>query len=217
MPQLRLRLQDNRTHRLRSVAFRFVGVVKEFPTAPKDSFLVANASYVARSTGSGAVGTLLVDTGGSGQRAVAHQARSVLGPTAQVTDLSSARTVTESSLTAVDLGGLTRVELGFALVIGAAAGGLVLALGLTERRRTLALASVLGARRRQLSGFVWSEAGGQSSDAAYPPSGRRTRAQARMPSRLRAQEAEPSPPSAVPAPWVQRRRIQQTHAVLRLS
>lgn len=30
--------------------------------------------------------------------------------------------------------------------------------GLAERRRTLALASVLGARGRQLSGFVWSEA-----------------------------------------------------------
>ncbi|PJJ06040.1 putative ABC transport system permease protein [Streptomyces sp. 2333.5] len=157
--QIRLRLQDNRTHRLRPVVFRFVGVVKEFPTAPKDSFLVANSSYVARATGSGAVGTLLVDTGGTGQRAVARNVRSALGPTAHVTDLPSARTVTGSSLTAVNLGGLTRVELGFALVIGAAAGGLVLALGLTERRRTLALASVLGARGRQLSGFVWSEAG----------------------------------------------------------
>ncbi|MCX5317608.1 hypothetical protein [Streptomyces sp. NBC_00154] len=35
-----------------------------------------------------------------------------------------------SSLTAVHLAGLTRVELGFALVIGAGAGCLVLALGL---------------------------------------------------------------------------------------
>jgi putative ABC transport system permease protein len=156
--QVRLRLQDARTHRLQPVSFRFVGVVKEFPTAPKDSFLVANASYVARSTGSDAVGTLLVDTGGSGQQAVAGRVRAALGPAAHVTDLPSARTVAGSSLTAVDLGGLTRVELGFALVIGAAAGGLVLALGLAERRRTLALASVLGARGRQLSGFVWSEA-----------------------------------------------------------
>ncbi|WP_129292436.1 FtsX-like permease family protein [Streptomyces lydicus] len=155
---LRLRLQDARTHRSRPVEFRFAGIVKEFPTAPKDSFLVANASYVARATGSGAVSTLLADTGGSGQREVAHRVRSVLGPAVQVTDLPSARTVTGSSLTAVDLGGLTRVELGFALALGAAAGGLVLALGLAERRRTLALASVLGARGRQQSGFVWSEA-----------------------------------------------------------
>ncbi|MGW7486329.1 FtsX-like permease family protein [Streptomyces sp. NPDC054786] len=156
--RVQLRLQDSRTHQLRPVTFRFVGVAKEFPTAPKDSFLVANASYVARTTGSGAVGTLLVNTGGANQGVVARHVRSVLGPAAHVTDLPTARTVTGSSLTAVDLGGLTRVELGFALVLGAAAGGLVLALGLTERRRTLALASVLGARGRQLSGFVWSEA-----------------------------------------------------------
>ncbi|EMF01786.1 hypothetical protein H340_04238 [Streptomyces mobaraensis NBRC 13819 = DSM 40847] len=157
--QVSLRLQDNRTHRLRPVVFHFAGVVKEFPTAPKDSFLVANASYVARATGNDTAGTLLVDTGGTGQQAVARHVRATLGPTAHVSDLPSARTVTGSSLTAVDLSGLTRVELGFALAIGAAAGGLVLALGLAERRRTLALASVLGARGRQLSGFVWSEAG----------------------------------------------------------
>ena len=37
--------------------------------------------------------------------------------------------------------------------------GLVLALGLEERRRTLAIASALGAKPRQLASFVWSEAG----------------------------------------------------------
>ncbi|MFJ9034324.1 FtsX-like permease family protein [Streptomyces sp. NPDC102274] len=156
--QVRLRLTDARTGRPRTIPFQFAGVVKEFPTAPKDSFLVANASYIARTTGSGAASTLLVDTGGTHQRAVAARARTLLGPNAPITDLPSSRTAIGSSLTAVDLAGLTRVELGFALVIAAAAGGLVLALGLAERRRTLALASVLGARGRQLSGFVWSEA-----------------------------------------------------------
>lgn len=156
--QVRLRLTDARTGRLRTIPFHFQGVVKEFPTAPKDSFLVANASYIARTTGSGAAGTLLADTGGSGGHRVAGLARKALGPGTHVTDLSSSQAAVASSLTAVDLAGLTRVELGFALVIGAAAGGLVLALGLAERRRTLALASVLGARGRQLSGFVWSEA-----------------------------------------------------------
>src|SRR5690348_9170590 len=54
---LRLRLQDARTKRLRTVPFHYVGVANEFPTAPTDSFLVANAGYVARATGSAAVGT----------------------------------------------------------------------------------------------------------------------------------------------------------------
>ncbi|MCW2746346.1 MAG: hypothetical protein JWM48_2896, partial [Mycobacterium sp.] len=58
----------------------------------------------------------------------------------------------------MDLAGLTRVELGFAAPFVAAGGGLLLALGLAERRRTFAIAAALGATRRQLAGFVWGEA-----------------------------------------------------------
>jgi putative ABC transport system permease protein len=61
-----------------------------------------------------------------------------VGTSATVTDIAHARSTIGSSLTAVDLAGLTRVELAFALVLAAAAGGLVLALGLTEQRRTFA-------------------------------------------------------------------------------
>jgi putative ABC transport system permease protein len=56
------------------------------------------------------------------------------------------------------MAGLTRVELGFALTLAGAAAGLVLWLGLNERRRTFAIAAALGATRRQLGGFVWTEA-----------------------------------------------------------
>jgi putative ABC transport system permease protein len=65
--------------------------------------------------------------------------------------------VVGSNLTAVELSGLTKVELGFALVLAAAASGLALGLGFAERRRAFAIASALGARGRQLGGFVWSE------------------------------------------------------------
>lgn len=68
-----------------------------------------------------------------------------LGPGATVTDIATTRGTVGSSLTAVDLAGLTRVELGFALLLAAAAGGLVLALGLTERRRSAAITAALGA------------------------------------------------------------------------
>jgi putative ABC transport system permease protein len=37
------------------------------------------------------------------------------------------------------------------------ATGLVLALGVAERRRSFAIASALGARARHVAGFVWSE------------------------------------------------------------
>jgi putative ABC transport system permease protein len=156
--QLRLRLQDGRTKQFTTVAFHYAGIAKEFPTAPHDSFLVANADYVAKTTGSDAVGAFLIDTGGASPAAVADRVRGVVGAQAQVTDLATSRRIVGSSLTAVDLAGLTRVELGFALVLAAASTGLVLALGIAERRRTFAIASALGAKARQLGGFVWTEA-----------------------------------------------------------
>ncbi|WP_206425943.1 ABC transporter permease [Nakamurella antarctica] len=156
--QINLRLVDGRTNQLTAVPFHYVGVVSEFPTAPKDSFFVANSSYITAQTGSDAPGTFLVDTGGQNESAVAQQLQSQLGPNTTVTDITSTRNTIGSSLTAVDLTGLTRVELSFALLLAAAAGGLVLGLGLTERRRTFAIATALGASRRHLRAMISSDA-----------------------------------------------------------
>jgi putative ABC transport system permease protein len=154
---VQLRLQDGRTKRLKTVPFRYIGVAKEFPTAPKDSFFVANASYVASATGSDAVGDFLIRTDGTSPATVAQRVRRQVGPHVQVSDITHERTVIGSNLTAVEMSGLTKVELGFALVLAASATGLALGLGFRERRRTFAIAAALGARGRQLGGFVWSE------------------------------------------------------------
>jgi putative ABC transport system permease protein len=157
--QLKLRVLSGTSQQYVTVVFHYVGIVNEFPTAPRDSFLVANASYVATQTGDPSVGAFLVDTGGSGVGAVAARIRAEVGTTAQVTEVNSARGLVGSSLTSVDLSGLTTIELGFAIVLAAAAGGLVAALGLTERRRSLAVAAALGANRQQLRGFTLGESG----------------------------------------------------------
>ncbi len=156
---IRLRLQFAGDHQYHIVAFHYVGIVREFPTAPRDSFFVANAAYVARATGTPAFQTMLVRTNAS-PPAVASEVRRILGPSsgARVQDIQSELKITLSGLTAIDLSGLTRLELAFAFVLAAAASGLVLALGLAERRRTFAIASALGARTGQLAAFVWSEA-----------------------------------------------------------
>jgi len=154
---LNLRLQNGRTKQLTTVPFHYEGVAKEFPTAPKDSFFVANQSYIAAKTGSDAVGSFLVQTDGTSPAVVAKRISSVVGSRAAVTDIVNQRQVIGSNLTAVELSGLTRIELGFALVLAAAATGLALGLGFQERRRTFAIASALGARPRQLGGFVWGE------------------------------------------------------------
>jgi putative ABC transport system permease protein len=153
---VRLRLQDGRTKQFKTVPFKYVGVAKEFPTAPRDSFFIANQSYIAQATGSNAVGMFLVQTNGS-PAAVGNRLRSQLGPGVQVSDIATSRKIIGSNLTAVELSGLTRVELAFALILAIAATGLTLAVSFHERRRTFAIASALGARSRQLGGFIWSE------------------------------------------------------------
>lgn len=153
-----LRLQDTRTHQLATIGFHYIGIVTEFPTAPKDSFFVANASYVAQHTGSDAVGAFLVDTGGQDTAVVADRIRDVVGATAIVTDITATRGTIGSSLTAVNLVGLTRIELTFGLVLATAAGALVLTLGLAERRRSFVIARAIGATSRHLRSFVVAEA-----------------------------------------------------------
>ena len=156
---VRLRLQFAADHAYHVIPFHYVGIVREFPTAPHDSFIVANASYVASRTGSSAVQTLLVRTPAQ-PPAVAARIRHLLpaGSGATVQDIQSQLKITLSGLTAIDLSGLTRLELAFGLILGAGAAGLVLAVGLAERRRMFAIASAVGARTGQLASFVWSEA-----------------------------------------------------------
>lgn len=156
---LRLRLQSTTDGAYHEVPFVFAGVAREFPTAPNDSFIVANAGYVAQQTGTSSVQTLLVRTNAS-PPVVAQRIRTLLGPAsgATVQDIQTQQRVTLSSLTAVDLHGLTRLELVYALAMAAACSGLVLAIGIGERRRSYAIATALGARARQLSSFVWTEA-----------------------------------------------------------
>jgi len=78
-------------------------------------------------------------------------------PGAKVADLTSVQRLIGSSLTAVDLSALTRLETLFGIVLLAAATGLIFALGLIERQRSFAVLSALGAKSRHIGSFLWSE------------------------------------------------------------
>jgi putative ABC transport system permease protein len=155
---INLRLQSSVDHQYHVIPFTFLGIVREFPTAPKDSFLVANASYVAQQTATPAAEIVLLRTSGD-SAPVANAARDVAAGLAgvQVTDLGTTQRTINSSLTAIDLRGLTQLELAFAILLVGAAAGLVLRLGLAERQRTFAIMAALGARSRQLGAFLWGE------------------------------------------------------------
>jgi putative ABC transport system permease protein len=63
-----------------------------------------------------------------------------------------------SSITTVDLRGISRIEEIFALVLAAGAMGLFVSVGLAERRHELATMAAVGASLRQTAAFLWSEA-----------------------------------------------------------
>jgi putative ABC transport system permease protein len=158
---IRIRLQTGADRAYRQVDFHVLGQVTEWPTAPKDSFIVANSDYLAHVTGSAAVGTFLVSTDTPARTAASIRASH--NPSgAQVQDISSASdSVTSASgLAATDLTGLSRIELGFGVLMALACSGLALFGGIIERRRALVLLAALGASARQRGRFLSGEAQG---------------------------------------------------------
>ena len=152
---VRLRLKDS-TGQYKAVAFHVVGVVTEFATAPRDSFVLANRSFVAARTGLSAVQTLLVRTDSPKQ--VAARIHAPVG--ALVNDITAPRVAVPSAsgLAAGSLKGLASLTLAFGLVLAAASAGLVLIVGAAQRRRSLVALAVLGATAKQRAGFLWTEA-----------------------------------------------------------
>jgi putative ABC transport system permease protein len=65
---------------------------------------------------------------------------------------------TATSITTVDLAGISRIEEAFAILLAGAAIGLFVLVALAERRHELATMTALGASLRTVAAFVWSEA-----------------------------------------------------------
>ncbi|MEO5982967.1 MAG: FtsX-like permease family protein [Pedococcus sp.] len=158
---IRIRLQSGANHAYRPVDFHVVGQVTEWPTAPKDSFIVANADYITQHTGSDAVGAFLVSTRTPAATAAALRTQ-LSGPLSgsRVQDISSAgsQVTSVSGLAGSDLSGLSRIELGFGVLLALACSGLALVGGIVERRRALVLLAALGATSRQRGRFLATEA-----------------------------------------------------------
>src|SRR6202022_2316128 len=86
---IRLRLLDAATGQYRVVNFHVVGVVSEFPTAPKDSFLVANLSSVLAATHTAGPNVELLATSGNPAAVAGAVQRAIADSGATVRDISS--------------------------------------------------------------------------------------------------------------------------------
>jgi len=156
---IKIRLLDARTRAYVPVAFHLLGIVREFPTAPTDSFLVANASYVSEQTHSAAAETLLVRAGKRSPAAIAADMRRIV-PNASVRDIVEQRRITATGLVALDLSGLSALNLAFGAVGVAWTIGLLVSVGFVERRRHFAILRAVGAKRRHIAAFAATETGG---------------------------------------------------------
>jgi putative ABC transport system permease protein len=155
---LRLRVLDRGSGSFRVVPFHVVGVVQEFPSAPRDSFMVTNLAYLQAVTHDPGPNVIFAKATGDpaavGRRVAA--ATSSFGTT--VKDIRAQTAQTSSSITTVDLRGISRIEEVFALVLAAAAMALFVSVGLAERRHELATLAAVGASLRSAAAFLWSEA-----------------------------------------------------------
>ena len=139
--------------------FQLVGVAREFPTAPKDSFLVVNQDFLHQQIGSDTVSTFLIRTDGDPvQVAAAIQNQLGINAKLKVETINSVAAQLASTLTTVSLDGLTKIEWAYTLLIAGLALAIFLLGLLAEREAEYATLAAIGATPRQVQAFMLSEA-----------------------------------------------------------
>jgi putative ABC transport system permease protein len=155
---LRLRVLDHAKARFKVAPFHVIGVVQEFPSAPKDSFMVTNISYLEKVTHDPGPNALFVKASGD-PVTLDHRIAAVTGRFGtDVKNINQQTAQTVSSITTVNLRGISRIEEAFVLVLAAITMALHVTVGLSERRQELATMTALGASLRRAAAFLWSEA-----------------------------------------------------------
>jgi putative ABC transport system permease protein len=155
---LKLRLLDHSRRAFVVVPFHVVGVVQEFPAAPRDSFMVANLAYLQRVTHDAGPNVVFVKSAGDPAQVAHRIATTTRRYGTAVKDITHQTAQTVSSITTIDLTGISHIEEAFALALIALAMALSVAVNLGERRVELATMAALGASLRRVAAFLWSEA-----------------------------------------------------------
>jgi putative ABC transport system permease protein len=155
---LRLRVLDQRTGQFQIVPFHVAGFVQEFPSAPKDSFMVANLSYLESVTHAGGPNVVFAKVNGYPPDVARRVAAATSSAGTKVDNITVQGARTSSSITTVDLTGISHIEQAFAIVLAAAAMALFVALGISERRQEFATMAAIGAPLSRISAFLWTEA-----------------------------------------------------------
>ena len=119
-------------------------------SAPSSQGIIAPLTFEPAAEHKAASG----DPGTAASRVAAATHR--FGATVKNLDQQTAQTV--SSITTVDLAGISHIEEAFAIALAAAAMALFVVTAIAERRHELATMAAVGSSIREISAFVWSEA-----------------------------------------------------------
>jgi putative ABC transport system permease protein len=155
---LRLRVLDQSTGRFRVAPFHVVGTVQEFPSAPRDSFMVANLDYLEQLTHSGP-NVVFAKTSGSPPAVASRVATATASLGTEVKNIDQQTAQTVSSITTVDLTGISHLEEAFVILLVAAATGIYVLAAVAERRHEFATMTAIGAPLKEVGAFIWSEVG----------------------------------------------------------
>jgi putative ABC transport system permease protein len=155
---LKLRVLDHRSGKFRVVPFHVAGIVQEFPSAPKDSFMVANLSYLQAVDRGLGPNVVFAKTGGHASTVARRVAAATKQDGTKVESIDQQTAKTVSSITTVDLNGISHIEEAFVILLAAGAMGLFVALAISDRRGEFATMASVGAPIGKVGAFVWSEA-----------------------------------------------------------
>ena len=155
---LKLRILDHQSGKFRVVPFHVVGTVQEFPSAPRDSFMVANLFYLQKADHAGGPNVVFAGTNEDPAAVASRVKVATKHFGVSVKDIRRQSVQTVSSITTVDLTGISRLEQAFAIVLAAAAMWLFVNLVVSERRHEFATMAALGASLRDIGAFVRVEA-----------------------------------------------------------
>jgi putative ABC transport system permease protein len=121
--------------------------------------MVANLRYLESVTHGSGPNEVFAKTNGDPGLIAARVAAATRRYGAQVKNLDQQTAQTVTSITTVDLAGISHIEEAFVIALAAAAMALFVTTAIAERRHELATMAAIGAPLRAIAAFVWSEAG----------------------------------------------------------
>ena len=135
-----------------------VGVIRFFPTASKDAFLVMNQSFMQNVTRNDKINYFLVRTSAS-PHDVATRIQEALGSqvSLQTEDIDTAILALGSSMTSLNLQGLGNIEQGYSVIIISLGLMIFLLSMIYERAKEFGAMRAVGASIRQIERVLWSE------------------------------------------------------------